>query len=437
MFGYKIDILNLEWPHSERDRHIIMPVYLYLREKYKLNIKSENIFNGYFYLLKYRPKLLLVSNSIGADINFLLTKAAHEIGIKVISLISEGNVEERQADILLWGWNKDKIMYEDNRILWSSKSKNIFLRKYQNLTDKLYVSGATGFDRYKLLRFMDKKSFLTKNNFKKYKKIIGIASWGFDSLFEDSPSWNYNKDFLIKTFGNKEIGMYRNDLFLIKKIYRELIERNNDKLFILRYHPGTTNFKKTEFWRLENYENVYISNPLKNHNDSISDLINISDLWIGYNSTTLIEAWLLRKTTFLINPTRSDFMGNNIYKGSLIVATYSEAQMLIDEFFREGKIDRFNKMKEMRKKIIREVIEYDDGKNYIRAAEKIYKIFSENNYRKKNINYFKFPFLRMLKQIINFGYKNFHKKYDIVSDLKYYESKYLEPIRYAINESIV
>ena len=74
MFDYKIDVLNLEWPQSERDRHIITPVYLYLREKYKLIVKSESVFNGYFYLLKYRPKLLVISNSVGADINFSISK---------------------------------------------------------------------------------------------------------------------------------------------------------------------------------------------------------------------------------------------------------------------------------------------------------------------------------------------------------------------------
>jgi len=435
MLGYKIDILNLEWPNSDRDRNIITPVYLYLREKYKLSIKSENIFNGHYYLLKYRPRLLLLSNSVGSNINYLITKVAYGMGIKVISLISEGNIsDERKTDGFLWGWNTDKILYEDTKILWSLKSKNIIIERYPNLANKFFVSGATGFDRYKLLQFMDKKYFLIKNNLKRYEKIVGIAGWGFDQFFEGSITWDREKKMYFDKFDKKEFEMHRSDLFLLKGIYKRLIEYNKDILFILRFHPANGNFERSEFWGLDTYENVYISNPaIKLNNYPISDLINISDLWIGYNSTTALEAWLLGKTTFFINPTRSDFIRDKIFKGLPIATNYNETQRFIDEFFKDGKISKFDALEGIRRKIIQDVIEYSDGKNHIRAAEIIYRIFSEKNKNKlESIKCNNFPFIKMLKQFLRFSLS---KRSKINSEVEYYENLYKEAIKKELNKN--
>ena len=437
MFGYKIDILNLEWPGSFRDRHIITPVYLYLRERYGLNIVSENIFNGYFYLLKYRPKLLLISNSCGADINFLISKIAYKMNIKVVSLISEGNiVTQEQIDEFLWGWNTEKILYEDAKILWSNRSRNIFLKRHPELAEKLYVSGGTGFDRYRMLKFIDKSTFLFKKELKKYKKIVGIAGWVFDIFFKGKRLEFYKTNF-TESFNNERIfELHRKNLFLIKNIYKKLVENNKDILFILRYHPGVMNFEQSEFRELESYENVYVSNPARKQNsDDISDLINISDLWIGYNSTTFLEAWLLGKTTILVNPTRSDFIRENISRGSLIASNYTEAQKFIDIFFEKRKIPEFEALREIREKIIKDVIEYSDGKNYIRAAEIIYKIFSKDNEKKEHINYLHFPFLKMLRQAFGFYRTKPFLKYNVNSEIKHYESLYLPIIKNEISEN--
>lgn len=70
----KLDILNLEWPNSDRDLHIVTPVLEYLKLKYNLRCKTLSIFNGYYYVLKYKPKLILISNYVGADTNHKLIK---------------------------------------------------------------------------------------------------------------------------------------------------------------------------------------------------------------------------------------------------------------------------------------------------------------------------------------------------------------------------
>ena len=389
-----LDILNLEWSNSDRDLHIVTPVLVYLQKKYNITFETKSIFNGYYYLIKYKPKILVISNFAGAGINHEIVKLAYQMGIKVVTFISEGNVKEEASQQFLWGWNKDNILYLDKMLLWSQRSDDIFLSKYPNLKDKLVTTGATGFDRYKLLSFQNKKSFLENNNLN-YKKIIGIASWGFDHMFGDY--YKRNEKYYLDTFGQDQIAMHQCDLFEIQKIYKQLIESNQDTLFILRYHPGTIDFEKNEFYGLEKYKNVFISNKFTNHQYQISDLINISDLWIGYETTTALESWLLDKQTFLINPTRIDFIRENVHKGSPIVNSFEDAQNLIDEFFTNKTIKEFKKLQSFRDEIIKDVIEYGDGKNYIRASKEIMEIYNKPN---KNIKYNYKLYIGMSKQII-------------------------------------
>jgi len=370
----RLDILNLEWPNNDRDLHIVTHTLIYLNKKYLLKCRTLSIFNGYYYILKYRPKMILISNYLGAEINLELTKLAYLMNIKVISFISEGNVKKEELNQFLWGWNKERKMNLDKLLLWSKRSENIFLKEYPKLKNKLTTIGATGFDRYKFLNFITKNEFLNENELK-FEKIIGIASWGFDHYFGDY--YKHHKEHYLSVFGKEQVEIHKEDLFKIQSIYKQIIENNKDTLFILRYHPGTIDFEKNEFYNLGKYENVFISNKYQNNQYQISDLINISDLWIGYETTTALESWLLNKQTFLINPTRSDFIRENVHKGSPIVKTTKEAQCLIDEFFDSGSMKSFEELKDNREKVIKDVIEYDDGKNYIRAADEIIKVYNQ------------------------------------------------------------
>ncbi len=368
----KIDILNLEWPYSERDLHIVTPVLLYLQKRYHLRFKTKSIFNGYYYLLKYRPKILVISNFAGDKINHEVVKTAYQMGIKVVSLISEGNVKPENVHQFLWGWNKEKKLYVDKLCLWSERSRTLFIKAYPQYADRFAVTGATGFDRYQLLRFKTKNTFLEENGLT-FRKIVGIAGWGFDHLFGEY--YKQHEAQYLRVLGKEQIEMHRNDLMKLRHIYQEIIERNRDILFILRYHPGTVDFKKSEFYGLEKYDNVCISKPHQNNGYTISDLINISDLWIGYETTTALEAWLLGKETFLINPSRTDFIRENVHRGSPIVQTAKEAQTLIDTFFKRQRIEAFERLQQHREAVIRDAIGYADGKNHIRAAEEIYRVF--------------------------------------------------------------
>ncbi|MGJ0308748.1 BFO_1060 family glycosyltransferase [Aliarcobacter cryaerophilus] len=431
----KIDILSIEWPKSDRDLHIVTPVLVYLSKKYNINYKTISIFNGYYYILKHKPKMIVISNFQGAVENNNIVNLAKSYGIKVVSLISEGNVKFEALEQFLWGHNKDKKLYVEKMLVWNKRSEDIFLKAYPNLKNRIITTGATGFDRYKLLEFKSKNRFLVENNLN-FKKIIGIAAWGFDHYFDKY--FEDHKEYYLNIFGEKQIDMHKEDLYKIQQIYRTIIENNKDTLFVLRFHPGTIDFEKNEFYGLEKYNNVFVSNEFNNNNLKIADLISVSDLWLGYETTTALEAWLLNKQTFLINPTRSDFIRENIHKGSPIVKTAKEAQKLIEEFYENNSIKAFEDLEENRKKIIKDTIEYDDGKNHQRAAKEIIRVLNEDDKKIKfNNKIYKEAVKQILKLILsktifrnrwpNLKYKsNFAKPYQDAYKLIGIENKCLK-----------
>ena len=72
------------------------------------------------------------------------------------------------------------------------------------LSSRMIVTGATGFDRYKLLQFKSKIDFINEHSFEKYLRIIGIAGWGFDHFWGDY--YEQHKIFLLKAM---ELNKYR------------------------------------------------------------------------------------------------------------------------------------------------------------------------------------------------------------------------------------
>jgi hypothetical protein len=156
----------------------------------------------------------------------------------------------------------------------------------------------------------------------------------------------------------------------VEAILRAAIENNPDVLFILKRHPNEANPTITkenpnEMIRLRDYPNVlYIT-----ANESLHDLISASDIWVGFETTTAIEAWLMGKQTVFINPD-PNFNRTNIYKGNPILKTPEEFVRAITEFYDSGEVPGFysEEHKNNREQIYKETIGFADGMNHIRAG---------------------------------------------------------------------
>lgn len=374
----KYDILCLEWSTKSRDSNILMPVLVYLKKEKKYQIKVSSLAYAVLKLLYYRPKMLLVANPAGAPELNRVIKYAYFMGIKTVSLISEGNVVDDpiRAQGYFWGWNFEKKCYLDLFLLWSERSRNIFEQYIPESSEyNMKISGATGFDKYQLLRdkYMTKEVFREKYH-KKYKKVIGIASAGFSIAFVDQINGATQIDDEVKKF------LIKSCLELRKIIY-DTVCYFDDILFALRPHPGEIS-EENEFLGLQNLKNVVWIHA---KDEQISDNINVCDIWMAYDSTTCMEAWLLDKPALLINPFPIEYSRSIIYKGSPIARNACDVISYIEEFYRTGKIEAFDCLQEEREQIIQDVIGYSDGRNYKRAGDEIIAVMNSDIKRKGRI----------------------------------------------------
>lgn len=380
------DVLNVEWSSKGRDIDIVEPVLYWLEKKYKLKVARCCISDYFIEIIRYRPKAILLSNGGGGEINVEVVKLAAMLGISVITLVSEGDyVNEGKCEIesFFWGLNKERKLYSNLNLQWSTRCLNLIHTNIENSAKwNIQVSGATGFDRYKFLRFLDKKTFLKKYAKEQYSKIVGIAAWGFDLLLSDKYNYVHTGEY-AELFSATMLNFHRKSLGKIKEIYDKIITENPDVLFILKHHPGMIEEALTEFSDLQQYENVLI---IKKFDENISDVINVSDLWIGYETTTCLEAWLLGKKTLLINPLCWELPRSMIANGSPIYKKYEEVQGVFNSFFEKNKFVEFDEKDIERKKIIKDIIEWDDGKNHIRAGELIYQEICRNRRMKRKLN---------------------------------------------------
>lgn len=371
-----IDILDLEYSSRGRDIDIVEPTLSYLELKYGLKIKRGWLFrNSFLDLIKMRPKVLVIANGIGSFEHFITVKFAHYLGVKVVTFVSEGDFLESQEFMssFFWGWNKDYITYENMNLQWSQRSMDM-IQKYipinQRKNTDIRLVGATGFDKYKLLEFMTKDVFLKKYSLEIYTKIVGIAGWGFDHFFGDYYDRFKNE---LAAYSQTDIEMFRESLYKLREGYELVIKSNPDILFILKYHPLTVNEKYTEFYGLEKYPNAIVLKTEEN----IYNIINVSDIWIAFESTTCLEAWLMGKTTLLYNPIKKDFKRSIIANGSYIVKGSKELSNLICTFFDKNILDEFEKLKYQRTRIIEQVIGFNDGRSFIRAANDIKSLLDD------------------------------------------------------------
>ncbi len=368
------DILNFEYStRGIRDIGIVEPVLSYLELKYNLTVVRKSISDNFCKLIdEYHPKVIVTAHGIGTTNHHEMVKYASMKGIKVITFIAEGDMVDikENVEILFWGNNKDRFFYEFANLQWSEKNVNL-IRKHipETLNYNLICTGGTGFDRYQFLPLKSKETFLTEHpKFRKYKHIVGIAGFPFYFFLSDL----YKKD-------GKWVDMHLDhdacDMIALQKeplrlMYRDLIKNNPDILFILKYHPAEIMRELSEFYQLDEFENV-----LNIHKEeTIDNVINVSDVWLGFESTTCMEAWLLGKITFIANPENKEFVRSIISKGSPHYGSFETLNKAMHDFLSSGHSEDFNRLEAERNDAIQQVIGFGDGCNHKRAAEYIYSI---------------------------------------------------------------
>lgn len=363
----KKEVLNLEWDSKpSRDRVSATLVCNYLRLN-GINVVEASVWNGLQTIYESKANLVFMTNTIGAKENLLAMKYAKKRGKLGMSLISEGNFQgddEYQKE-MIWGWNKNKILFEDIHMQWSERTRKLTLSIYPELEGKIKISGGVGFDNYQVSgKDNIKNRLLEKYGKNNYKKIIGVGCWDFG--FFDREDTRY--DTFKNLFDGVQKSRFLEDSVKFDKVLSEVVEANKDILFILKLHPGLQlGLKASGILNTSKLHNTLII-----HNEEqIFECIQTSDIWIVYESTTALEAWLLKKMTCLINPSGRDFPRDKINEGSPAYATAKELQKFIENYYLGKKNIEFDQRKSSRDEIIKNIIQWDDGLNHVRAGNLI------------------------------------------------------------------
>jgi len=422
-------ILNIEWTaEPSRDRLAASLVSNYLRlQGHK--VVEGSIFDTYRLVCRYKPRLVFITNSIGAELNHKIVKYLRKRKIPVISFISEGNFfgDEEYLNQMIWGWNKDRILYENYQLQWTERTVSLTCNLYPELREKIAYSGAIGFDKYKIDINFDLKEKLLKEKFhNKFQHVIGVSGWAFNLFFPGSQTFEvYNK-----IYSREDIERFQKDHINFNNVLHAVIKRNPNKLFILKEHPAAKGEVETGFSSLSSFDNVYyVRNEIE-----IKDCISISDFWLVYDSTTMLEAWLLSKPTAMINPNGEDFLRDNLYKGNPNLKTANEICTAIQAIFEHGEFKEFDDLSGERIRLIENVLQWSDGMNHVRAGnfilnflekEETTTIVSESFTDKKE------KYLRMIKNLVlsilyRVTKKNKYKRVFKVDDTKTFSNALMQ-----------
>jgi len=361
----KIKVLCFTDFAAGRDVEMMLPIR-YFAERF-LNCEFHHALNiDIHQIYRIKPDIILQANTIGSNLYFQISKIAHKQNIRLFALISEGNFRT-DGSFDYWGFNRDKKFYQDFVCCWSECTAEFLKKEVPEAKDKIVVTGGVGFDRYTIYKFMQKEEFLRKYSCTQFNKVIGYAGWAFGKLDHKRG----RDELLVWAKGDENKLMWIEDQRKkVRDILEQAIINNPSTLFILKQHPQEnaperTEPVKNEMSELAHYNNVvYLCEE-----ESIHDLISVSDIWTCFESTTALESWLMNKQTIFINP-EVEFNRDPLYKGSVIVQDYNSFQKLIDEFYSTGRIESFYSAEKdsKRKELIKDIIGFGDGMNHIRAS---------------------------------------------------------------------
>lgn len=349
-----------------RDFYLLLPFIYYLERYENFTVRFEFVWDAHK-IRKAQPDLVIVPNSRGQLLYFEIAKYCFDNGILVFNHDSEGNFNT-DINYDYWAYNREKKNYCPILFTYNQKVKDLIKAKYQINEKTIVISGAPGFDKYSYVPQINRFDILHKYHKTNYKHVVGYAGWAFGKIH--NPEINDVLSTIDKP-GEAGLKWLKAQRDQVEECLKAAIENHPEILFILKKHPRE-NFESdlrdspNEMNSLLNYSNVLY---LKDE-EEIQDLIQISDLWMAFESTSIMEAWLLKKPTLMINPD-PDFKRVNLHKGSVSVKNKNEMLHAFNEFFHLKNslfFDPENIIKS-RDQILEDAIGFSDGLNHLRCVK--------------------------------------------------------------------
>jgi len=314
-----------------------------------------------------KPEAVLLSDTYNPE-NLIAARYIKDRGYPLITFEAEVTYYPNYfPDLMVWGWNKEKVMYEDLVLIASDYVKDILAKQGKDTT-KCVTTGVHRFDIYPSTTFLDKKGFTKTYDLSDDKKIVSYASWGFESFFDkENALLFYYTDYddplceRIRQFKNK-----------IHDWLEGLIQNMPDVIFVLKLHPATE-LASSEVSGLESYYNVLVI-----RSETLApDLISASDVWITFNSTTILEAYYFDKPVLIcsLDPELDKILVPYV-AGADCVRTVEQARDLIRSYLENRSPLPDHSLE--RQRICREFVNDFDGLNAYRCAQAVHRFFTTN-----------------------------------------------------------
>jgi hypothetical protein len=303
--------------------------------------------------------VLYLADPRGAAVNHGAALFARSRGIPIFTVTAEGNFNEGQIGELFWGHVSGGELIEDVNVQWSVRARDLALGVDRSMADRLKVAGGVGFDRYLLYELTSKEAWMRRHGLA-FERMVGYASWVFDVLERDDPMAVEFRTIV----GAEAVDRFRRDRDGVRAALERLADDNPGTLVLLKEHPGVVVPENTEIAGLEARPNVM----LVRDEEPVADCISACDVWSAFDSTTCLEAWLLGKPTLLINPSGEDFDRTESYRGSPVFSGPDEVQAALDAWYAGHGLPGFEERAEARREEIERAIQWDDGRNHLRAA---------------------------------------------------------------------
>tara|TARA_Y100000591_G_C21776275_1_gene668486 strand:- start:28 stop:1314 length:1287 start_codon:yes stop_codon:yes gene_type:complete len=317
----KCDVLVVMYGMRGRDAEALIPVVYLLKEKYGLNVKVRSVFDTLsLHILK--PKVLLINGCTGSRHTYFITKYAQSQGIYVVSQHAEGVFREDDLSSFIWGLNTEKKATVDTYFMWNKNAYDWSLSTYPQLNTVLKISGSVGHEKW-LIKNTEDTKILKQKVIKNFQKVITFIGDGIvkEDLLKMTQT-EKNKRFLKLYDQNKEYLIY-------------LINKYPQFLFLLKVHPAV--FNKNDLIKeieAESYPNVLVVRKQY----SIDKVIKISDLLIGLNSTTQLDAWLGGRLFICLNNISKEMPLNFKKESQYVAKSKAELEFMINQYFSEGEL---------------------------------------------------------------------------------------------------
>lgn len=348
-----------------RDFFLLLPIIYFLEKFGGYTVEFEFVWRADL-IRKHHPDLVILPNTRGHQLYYEIASYCKQQNISCFSHDSEGNFNT-DPTYDYWGYNLSRQPISYPTLTWNERVKNFLINQYQLSPTSVIVTGAPGFDKYKYLQGPDKQGFLKKYNKESFSFIIGYAGWAFGKLE------NREIDDVLNTIqkpGDEGRNWLKTQRDKVEDCLKQAIVSFPDILFILKKHPRE-NFEsdlrdsRNEMNRLKNFPNVLY---LKDEED-IQDLIYHSNVWLAFESTSIMEAWLLDKPTLLINPDEN-FARVDLHKGSVKVRNSIELIEIIQNCIDGDYSALYNKeVLAKRDQLIANSIGFSDGLNHLRSIK--------------------------------------------------------------------